>query len=75
MALVASRFLALGAGPLDLAPVSPCTSEFPTLQKGVSPLVEGQWVPFLAFYAGLWTLQNFVRPLRCAAAWPWCRGW
>lgn len=32
-------------------------------------------MPFLAFYAGLWTLQNFVRPLRCAAAWPWCRGW
>lgn len=23
-----------------------------------------QWKPFLAYYAGLWTMQNFVRPLR-----------
>jgi len=37
-------------------------------QKGVSPLASGQWAPFLAFYAGLWTIQNFVRPLRFALA-------
>ncbi|KAL6754356.1 hypothetical protein V8C86DRAFT_2704266 [Haematococcus lacustris] len=36
--------------------------------KGVTPLAPGQWVPFLGFYAGLWTLQNFARPLRFAAA-------
>lgn len=35
---------------------------------GLSPLAEGQWKPFLAFYAGLWTIQNFVRPMRFALA-------
>jgi hypothetical protein len=28
---------------------------------GVSPLAEGQWPAFLAFYAGMWALQNFAR--------------
>lgn len=37
-------------------------------QKGLSPLMPGQWKAFLAFYAGFWTLQNFVRPLRFALA-------
>lgn len=33
-----------------------------------SPLMPGQWQAFLAFYAGFWTLQNFVRPLRFSLA-------
>ena len=37
-------------------------------QKGVSPLAPGQWPAFLAFYAGFWMAQNFVRPLRLSAA-------
>ncbi|PNH12176.1 hypothetical protein TSOC_000941 [Tetrabaena socialis] len=36
--------------------------------KGVSPLAAGQWPAFLGFYASLWTVQNFVRPLRFSAA-------
>ncbi|KAG2435441.1 hypothetical protein HYH02_011941 [Chlamydomonas schloesseri] len=35
---------------------------------GQSPLWEGQWPAFLAFYAGLWTVQNFLRPLRFSLA-------
>ncbi|KAG2491733.1 hypothetical protein HYH03_009896 [Edaphochlamys debaryana] len=35
---------------------------------GQSPLWPGQWAPFLGFYAGLWTMQNFVRPLRFSLA-------
>ncbi len=37
-------------------------------QFGKSPLMPGQWKAFLAFYAGYWTLQNFVRPLRFSLA-------
>ena len=37
-------------------------------QFGKSPLMPGQWKAFLAFYAGFWTLQNFVRPLRFSLA-------
>ena len=37
-------------------------------QKGVSPLAPGKWPAFLAFYAGFWMAQNFVRPLRLSAA-------
>ena len=33
-------------------------------QRGVSPLASGQWPAFLAFYAGVWTIQNFARPAR-----------
>ncbi|KAF6266308.1 hypothetical protein COO60DRAFT_1291752 [Scenedesmus sp. NREL 46B-D3] len=35
---------------------------------GVAPTAPGQWKVFLAFYAGLWTLQNFARPLRISLA-------
>ncbi|GLC56408.1 hypothetical protein PLESTB_001101600 [Pleodorina starrii] len=35
---------------------------------GKSPLAAGQWPAFLGFYAGLWTVQNFVRPLRFSLA-------
>ncbi|KXZ42942.1 hypothetical protein GPECTOR_110g235 [Gonium pectorale] len=35
---------------------------------GKSPLAAGQWPAFLAFYAGLWTMQNIVRPLRFSLA-------
>ncbi|GIL80961.1 hypothetical protein Vretimale_9331 [Volvox reticuliferus] len=35
---------------------------------GKSPLAAGQWPAFLGFYAGLWTMQNFVRPLRFSLA-------
>jgi len=34
---------------------------------GVSPLGD-QWPAFLAFYAAMWTLQNFLRPARFALA-------
>ncbi|BDA41122.1 hypothetical protein COCOBI_01-7770 [Coccomyxa sp. Obi] len=37
-------------------------------QVGKSPLMAGQWKAFLAFYAGFWTIQNFVRPLRFSVA-------
>lgn len=37
-------------------------------QKGLSPLAPGAWPTFLAFYAGFWMAQNFVRPLRLSAA-------
>ena len=36
------------------------------MQRGVTPLEQGQWTTFLAFYAGLWTLQNVIRPARFA---------
>ncbi|EFJ45124.1 hypothetical protein VOLCADRAFT_94642 [Volvox carteri f. nagariensis] len=35
---------------------------------GTSPLAAGQWPAFLGFYAGLWTVQNFARPLRFSLA-------
>ena len=37
-------------------------------KTGLTPLSAGQWKPFLAFYAGLWTMQNFLRPLRLSLA-------
>ncbi|KAK9841801.1 hypothetical protein WJX81_004041 [Elliptochloris bilobata] len=37
-------------------------------QTGMGPLMPGQWKAFLAFYAGFWTVQNFVRPLRFSLA-------
>lgn len=37
-------------------------------QTGMSPLAPGQWKPFLAVYAGLWVMQNFLRPFRLALA-------
>lgn len=37
-------------------------------RTGLSPLVAGQWSGFLAVYAGLWTLQNFLRPMRFGLA-------
>eukprot|EP00208_Stichococcus_sp_RCC1054_P002796 CAMPEP_0206139412 /NCGR_PEP_ID=MMETSP1473-20131121/5911_1 /ASSEMBLY_ACC=CAM_ASM_001109 /TAXON_ID=1461547 /ORGANISM="Stichococcus sp, Strain RCC1054" /LENGTH=212 /DNA_ID=CAMNT_0053533197 /DNA_START=203 /DNA_END=842 /DNA_ORIENTATION=+ len=37
-------------------------------QRGLSPLMPGQWKAFLAFYAGFWTIQNFIRPFRFALA-------
>lgn len=33
-----------------------------------SPLAQGQWPKFLAFYSAFWMAQNFVRPLRFSAA-------
>lgn len=33
-------------------------------QTGKSPLAGGQWKLFLKFFAGFWTLQHFLRPLR-----------
>lgn len=35
---------------------------------GVAPTAPGQWKVFLAFYAGLWAMQNFARPLRLSLA-------
>jgi len=35
---------------------------------GVSPLAQGQWPKFLAFYSAFWMAQNFVRPLRFSLA-------
>ncbi len=35
---------------------------------GKSPLEPGQWKPFLAIYAGLWAVNNFLRPARFALA-------
>eukprot|EP00878_Enallax_costatus_P004200 GHUV01004430.1.p1 GENE.GHUV01004430.1~~GHUV01004430.1.p1 ORF type:complete len:219 (+),score=52.32 GHUV01004430.1:219-875(+) len=35
---------------------------------GVAPTAPGQWKVFLAFYAGLWAMQNFARPLRISLA-------
>lgn len=37
-------------------------------RSGLSPLAAGQWSGFLAVYAGLWALQNFLRPMRFALA-------
>eukprot|EP00884_Botryococcus_braunii_P009355 jgi/Botrbrau1/18420/Bobra.0072s0012.1 len=37
-------------------------------QTGKSPLMSGQWKAFLAFYAGFWTMQHIVRPLRFSLA-------
>lgn len=37
-------------------------------RTGLSPLAPGQWGGFLAVYAGLFALQNFLRPLRFTLA-------
>ncbi|GMH33838.1 hypothetical protein BSKO_01672 [Bryopsis sp. KO-2023] len=37
-------------------------------RSGLSPLAPGQWSGFLAVYAGLFALQNFLRPMRFAVA-------
>ncbi|KAK9789044.1 hypothetical protein WJX73_008966 [Symbiochloris irregularis] len=37
-------------------------------QFGKGPLMPGQWKAFLGFYAGFWTVQNFLRPLRFSLA-------
>lgn len=37
-------------------------------QTGMIPFAKGQWKAFLAVYAGLWAVQNFLRPIRIAAA-------
>ena len=41
---------------------------FVKTRGGLTPLDEGQWAPFLLYYGGLWTVQNFARPLRFALA-------
>jgi hypothetical protein len=41
---------------------------FVKTRGGLTPLDEGQWAPFLLYYGGLWTVQNFARPLRFAVA-------
>lgn len=38
-------------------------------QRGVSPLAAGQWGPYLAFYAGFWTINNLY-----VAGWDACGG-
>ena len=35
-------------------------------RTGLSPLVAGQWKPFLAVYAGFYVISNFMRPFRIA---------
>lgn len=35
-------------------------------QFAASPFAAGQWPKFLAFYAGLWTIQQSTRPFRLA---------
>lgn len=37
-------------------------------QYGVSPLMPGQWKAFMAWYAGFWTIQHFLRPFRFSLA-------
>ena len=41
---------------------------------GNSPLAPGQWQGFLAVYAGLWAMQNFIRPIRFTIALGECAG-
>lgn len=41
---------------------------FVKMRGGLTPLDPGQWAPFLLYYGGLWTVQNFARPLRFAVA-------
>lgn len=31
-------------------------------------MAPGQWKSFLAIYAGMWVVNNFIRPIRVAAA-------
>lgn len=35
---------------------------------GYSPIMPGQWPTFLGYYAGLWAIQNLLRPLRIPLA-------
>jgi hypothetical protein len=35
---------------------------------GLSPLSPGQWKPFLVVYAGIWAVNNFLRPARLTLA-------
>ena len=37
-------------------------------RTGMIPFARGQWKAFLGVYAGLWAIQNFLRPVRIAAA-------
>ena len=37
-------------------------------RTGLSPLVAGQWKPFLAVYAGFYVISNFMRPFRIAVS-------
>ena len=37
-------------------------------QYGLSPLAQGAWTRYLAFYSAFWVTQNFIRPLRFSAA-------
>jgi len=37
-------------------------------KTGLSPLVPGQWKPFLAVYAGFYVISNFMRPFRIAVS-------
>lgn len=37
-------------------------------QTGMIPFAKGQWKAFMAVYAGLWAIQNIMRPVRIAAA-------
>eukprot|EP00979_Chaetoceros_neogracilis_P017045 scaffold10175_cov268-Chaetoceros_neogracile.AAC.1 len=39
-----------------------------TKKTGLSPLVPGQWKPFLAVYAGFYVISNFMRPFRIAVS-------
>lgn len=41
---------------------------FVKTRGGQTPLDPGQWAPFLLYYAGLWAVQNFARPIRFALA-------
>jgi hypothetical protein len=36
--------------------------------SGMSPLAKGQWKQFFAIYTGLWTANNFLRPVRFSIA-------
>lgn len=47
---------------------SQLTHDSPNVQTGLSPLAPGQWKPFLAVYTGFWVFNNFIRPIRFAAA-------
>lgn len=37
-------------------------------RTGLTPLAPGQWPGFLAVYAGLWAMQNILRPIRFTVA-------
>ena len=44
---------------------------FKSLLFGVAPTDPGQWAPFLAYYGGIWAIQNFLRPLRISVGTPY----